>query len=88
MKLKLFHIVYKGSKLPKLNEQLVLDNEIEEEDYEELSNGNMNINFNFVRQSYESTSFHLKHESNIDDFHREFLVITNVSYKIIGFVRI
>jgi hypothetical protein len=88
MKLKLFHIVYKGGKLPKLNEKLDLDDEIEDGDYEELSNGNMNINFNFVRELNESTSFHLKHKNDIDNFYREFLVITNASYKIIGFIRI
>ena len=88
MKLKLFHIVYKGGKLPKLNEQLDLDDEIEEGDYEELSNGSIAINFNFVRGLNESTSFHLKHENDINNYYKEFLVITNAKYKVLGFVRI
>lgn len=88
MKLKLFHLVYKGGKLPKLNEELDLTDGIEEGDYEELSNGNININFNFVRELNESTSFHLKHQNDIDNYYKEFLVITNASYKVIGFIRI
>ena len=87
-KLKLFHIVYKGGKLPKLNEKLDLDDDIEDSDYEELSKGNMDINFNFVRELNESTSFHLNHKHDIDNYYKEFLVITNSRYIILGFVRI
>lgn len=88
MKLKLFHVVYKGGKLPVLNEKLDLDDEIQKSDYEELSNGNMDINFNFVRELNESTEFHLRHFQDIDNYYREFLVITNSRYKVVGFVRI
>lgn len=88
MRLKLFHIVYKGGKLPILNEKLDLDSEIEDGDYKEISNGDTSIDFNFIEELHDTTDFHLSHKFNVDDYYREFLVITNSQYKILGFIRI
>lgn len=88
MRLKLFHIVYKGGKLPILNEKLDLDDEIEKGDYKEISNGDTSIDFNFLEELYNTTDFHLSNKFNVDDYYKQFLVITNSQYKVLGFIRI
>jgi hypothetical protein len=86
MTLKLFHIVYKGGRLPILGEKLELDEGID--DYQVISKGDTSIDFHFIEDLADSVNFHLAHKSDVDNYYKEFLIITNSRYKVLGLIRV